>query len=171
MDEILPYTSLKRSTFYYQAQRINRRKNKDEELLKLIKEVKSKHPCFGYRTVTLKLRSQGIKVNHKRVSRIMRENDLSAHMYNKQRRKYNSALGPQGKKAKNLLHRRFDTHLPFQKMVTDVSEFRYGNKTQEERVALCPVKYTDQIDKNFRRLGCGIVPRSSRFCLCKRVWY
>ena len=37
--------------------------------------------------------------------------------------------------------------------------------------ALCPVKYTDQIDKNFRRLGCGIVPRSSRFCLCKRVWY
>ena len=29
--------------------------------------------------------------------------------------KYNSALGPQGKKAKNLLHRRFDTHLPFQK--------------------------------------------------------
>ncbi|WP_162212799.1 IS3 family transposase [Ligilactobacillus murinus] len=87
MDEILPYTSLKRSTFYYQAQRINRRKNKDEELLKLIKEVKSKHPCFGYRTVTLKLRSQGIKVNHKRVSRIMRENDLSAHMYNKQRRR------------------------------------------------------------------------------------
>ena len=45
----------------------------------------------------------------------MRENDPSAHMYNKQRRKYNSALGPQGKKAKNLLHRRFDTHLPFQK--------------------------------------------------------
>ncbi len=37
--------------------------------------------------------------------------------------------------------------------------------------ALCPVKYTDQIDKNFRRLDCGIVPRSSRFCLCKRVWY
>ena len=26
LDEILPYTSLKRSTFYYQAQRINRRK-------------------------------------------------------------------------------------------------------------------------------------------------
>ncbi|MCX4354389.1 IS3 family transposase [Ligilactobacillus murinus] len=147
LDEILPYTSLKRSTFYYQAQRINRRKNKDEELLKLIKEVKSKHPCFGYRTVTLKLRSQGIKVNHKRVSRIMRENDLSAHMYNKQRRKYNSALGPQGKKAKNLLHRRFDTHLPFQKMVTDVSEFRYGNKTQEERVYLSPIKdlCTDEI--------------------------
>lgn len=38
-------------------------------------------------------------------------------------------------------------------------------------MALCPVKYTDQLDKNFRRLDCGIVPRSSRFCLCKRVWY
>ena len=66
----------------------------------------------------------------------MRENDLSAHMYNKQGEKYNSALGPQGKKAKNLLHRRFDTHLTISKMVTDVSEFRYGNKTQEERVYL-----------------------------------
>ncbi len=46
-----------------------------------------------------------------------------------------------------------------------------NKKTQVIKVALCPVKYTDQIDKNFRRLGCGIVPRSSRFCLCKRVWY
>ena len=44
-------------------------------------------------------------------------------------------------------------------------------KPAEPKRALCPVKYTDQIDKNFRRLGCGIVPRSSRFCLCKRVWY
>lgn len=46
-----------------------------------------------------------------------------------------------------------------------------GKKPQKNTVALCPVKYTDQIDKNFRRLDCGIVPRSSRFCLCKRVWY
>ncbi|WP_205258618.1 hypothetical protein, partial [Ligilactobacillus murinus] len=32
-------------------------------------------------------------------------------------------------------------------------------KASQKKVALCPVKYTDQIDKNFRRLGCGIVPR------------
>lgn len=51
-------------------------------------------------------------------------------------------------------------------VITKVPEKKYFNWT-----ALCPVKYTDQIDKNFRRLGCGIVPRSSRFCLCKRVWY
>ena len=51
--------------------------------------------------------------------------------------------------------------------------FLFGgtNEASQDLVALCPVKYTDQIDKNFRRLGCGIVPRSSRFCLCKRVWY
>ena len=32
-------------------------------------------------------------------------------------------------------------------MVTDVSEFRYGNKTQEERVYLSPIKdlCTDEI--------------------------
>ncbi len=58
-----------------------------------------------------------------------------------------------------------------QKVIADACEIILKEKAPEIDLALCPVKYTDQIDKNFRRLGCGIVPRSSRFCLCKRVWY
>lgn len=61
-------------------------------------------------------------------------------MYNRQMRKYNSSIGPQGKKAKNRLQRRFYTDRPHQKMVTDVSEYRYGNMSQEERVYLSPIK-------------------------------
>ncbi|MBC6910095.1 hypothetical protein DT304_13565 [Lactobacillus reuteri] len=56
-----------------------------------------------------------------------------------------------------------------------VDQFTYLQKKKRPVAfsvsALCPVKYTDQIDKNFRRLDCGIFPRSSRFCLCRRVWY
>ena len=70
----------------------------------------------------------------------MRENGLSSRMYNRQTRKYDSSIGPQGQKAKNRLKRRFQTDRPYQKMVTDVSEFRYGKMGQKERVYLSPIK-------------------------------
>lgn len=70
----------------------------------------------------------------------MRENGLSSQMYNRQTRKYDSSIGPQGKKAKNRLHRRFKTERPYQKMATDVSEYRYDNMSQDERVYLSPIK-------------------------------
>lgn len=116
-------------------------------MIELIQQIKKHNPCFGYRTVTDALRNQGYQINHKRIARVMRENNLSAHMYNKQTRKYNSAIGPQGKKTKNRLHRRFQTDRPYQKMVTDVSEFRYGNETQQERVYFSPIKdlFDDEI--------------------------
>lgn len=70
----------------------------------------------------------------------MRENGLSSRMYNRQTRKYDSSIGPQVQKAKNRLKRRFQTDRPYQKMVTDVSEFRYGKMGQKERVYLSPIK-------------------------------
>ncbi|MEE6635958.1 hypothetical protein [Limosilactobacillus pontis] len=61
-------------------------------------------------------------------------------MYNRQIRKYDSSIGLQGKKARNRLKRRFNTDRPYQKMVTDVSEYRYGKMGQDERVYLSPIK-------------------------------
>lgn len=90
--------------------------------------------------MTDELHRRGIKANHKRVSRLMRENGLLSLMYNRQTRKYDSSIGPQGKKAMNRLNRRFNTDRPYQKMVTDVSEYRYGNMSQAERVYLSPIK-------------------------------
>ena len=136
--EILPYTTIKRSTFYYQTHRHEAKDN--QELLQTIKDIKQQNPSYGYRTVTDELHRRGIKVNHKRVNRLMRENGLSSRMYNRQTRKYDSSIGPQGKKAKNRLNRRFQTNRPYQKMVTDVSEYRYGKMGQNERVYLSPIK-------------------------------
>jgi transposase InsO family protein len=109
-------------------------------LLKQIIKIKKHNRGYGYWTVTDQLHRQGIIVNHKRVYRLMRQHGLSGKIYNLRSGKYDSSKGPQGKKAKNRLHRRFKTNRPFQKIVTDVSEFRYGNMSMDERVYLSPYK-------------------------------
>ncbi|EBF5204891.1 hypothetical protein FH000_15375 [Listeria monocytogenes] len=40
-------------------------------------------------------------------------------------RRYNFYKGTAGKKMKNLIHRRFSTSIPHQKIPTDTSEFKY----------------------------------------------
>lgn len=88
----MPYTTIKQSTFYYQA---HHHENKDnQELLKVIKDIKKQNPGYGYRPVTDELHRRGIKANHKRVNRLMRENGLLSLMYNLQTRKYDSSIGP-----------------------------------------------------------------------------
>jgi putative transposase len=66
---------LRRSTFYYKSQRDN---NYDELLMQLIDKEFTKHPFYGIRRITAWLRTQGHQVNHKRVSRLMKEMGLLA---------------------------------------------------------------------------------------------
>lgn len=63
----------------------------------------------------------------------MKEHNLLAKKYNRRAGKYDSSKGPQNKKAKNRLHQKFITDRPYQKVVTDISEFRYGNITITDR--------------------------------------
>lgn len=70
----------------------------------------------------------------------MKEYNLLAKKYNRRVGKYDSSKGPQNKKAKNRLHQKFITDRPYQKVVTDISEFRYGNRTINDRVYLSPFK-------------------------------
>ena len=89
-----------------------------------IKSVRLANPDYGYRTVTLVLKNKGINVNHKAVLRIMRENNLLCQAFNRRTKKYNSYKGTVGTVDHNRLNRRFKTDCPFQKIVTDVTEFR-----------------------------------------------
>jgi transposase InsO family protein len=59
------------SSYYYQSQGED-----DLTLLQWIEGVIIEFPRYGYRRVTAQLRRQGHLVNHKRVLRVMRENDL-----------------------------------------------------------------------------------------------
>lgn len=85
-----------------------------------------------------------INVNHKKVQRIMYELGISGQGYCRKSRKYDSSRGPEGKRVKNILNRRFKSDRPFQKMVSDVTEFKLANG---QKVYLEPIMdlYNNQI--------------------------
>lgn len=80
---------------------------------------------YGYRRITIALKVKGIRINHKRVARIMHECGLKSLVRIK---KYKSYKGQQGKIARNLLKRNFTASKPYQKWVTDVTEFAVAGK-------------------------------------------
>ncbi|WP_251908084.1 IS3 family transposase [Latilactobacillus sakei] len=105
----------------------------DQSVKQAIQTIKKNHPAYGYRRVTGELHRMNILVNHKKVLVLMRELQLLSTAFNKRTRKYNSYRGNVGTVAKNLIHRRFFTDRPYQKLVTDVTEVRWGTKTIDER--------------------------------------
>jgi len=66
---------LNRSTFYYQKQA---EKEEDALLMRLLDEQYTKTPFYGYRRMTVYLRSLGFSVNHKRILRLMKKLGLEA---------------------------------------------------------------------------------------------
>lgn len=48
----------------------------EQELTALIFEIKRKHPNYGYRRVVMQLQKKNIKANHKKILRVLRENNL-----------------------------------------------------------------------------------------------
>jgi len=134
--------SIPRSTYYY-ARTHKGRVFDDDKIVQAIDEIRQSDPKYtkkyGYRRMTDALKEMGFTVNHKKVLRIMTEHAWLCQAFNRQKRKYNSYKGTVGKIAKNLLKRRFITDRPYQKLVADVSEFRYGNMGQNDRVYLEPI--------------------------------
>ena len=81
---------------------------------------------YGYRRITMALRSRGFFLNHKTVQRLTRELGLVCRVRIK---KYRSYRGEVGKIAPNLLNRDFCAEKPNQKWVTDVTQFHlFGQK-------------------------------------------
>lgn len=79
------------------------------------------------------MRSKGYTLNHKTVLKLMRILDLKG----KQRKNeiYHSYKGEVGKIADNILKRDFHASKPFEKLTTDVTQF----KVCDEKVYLSPV--------------------------------
>ena len=81
---------------------------------------------YGYRRITLEMRNRGYYINHKMVSRLMKELDLKCRVRLK---KYRSYRGEIGKVAPNLIDRDFRADAPNQKWTTDITEFSlFGRK-------------------------------------------
>ena len=87
---------------------------------------------YGYRRILAVLREENVKINHKTVQKLMKGMNLQG----KQRQsKYRSYKGEVGLVAPNLLNRDFKTTQPYEKLVTDVTEFAVC----DEKIYLSPI--------------------------------
>jgi putative transposase len=69
--------SLAPSSYYHRAKpRSAKAVAEEARLVARIREICAEFPRYGYRRVTAQLKAEGERVNHKRVARIMREQDL-----------------------------------------------------------------------------------------------
>ncbi|XUD12656.1 hypothetical protein IGJ55_001835 [Enterococcus sp. AZ170] len=109
----------------YWQKRLNRG-NPDAKLEETIQEIFEENDGnYWYRRIQIALNEQGVKVNQKKIRRIMRKLGLKSVKFTRKSRKYNSYKGTVGRVAKNRIHRRFVTSVPHQKITTDTSEFKY----------------------------------------------
>ena len=97
----------------------------ERELIECIQRIYRKHRRrYGYRRVTEELRAEyKIIVNHKRVSRIMAENNLQARI---RRKKFVHFKPAEIVKKADLIQRQFKATAPNTKWYTDVSTITFG---------------------------------------------
>ena len=101
------------------------RENPDIELEEKIHEIHKCNKDYGYRRMCGELRNQGHVVNKKKVQRIMQKYNLQVMSFTRKSRKYSFYKGRIGTVAPNRIKRRFNTHIPHQKITTDTTEFKY----------------------------------------------
>ena len=129
---LLEISCLPRSTFYYHL-----RASKTDKYFagkQAIKEVfEENEQRYGYRRITDELYAKGIIMNHKKVLRLMKM--LGFHGKRRKNEKYHSYKGEVGKVADNLLNRDFNAEDAFEKLATDVTQF----KVKDTKVYLSPI--------------------------------
>ena len=101
------------------------KENPDKKFEEKILEIREKHKDYGYRRMVGELRNQGYVVNKKKVQRIIQKLGLQVTSFTRKSRKYSSYKGRVGTVAPNRINRRFNTHIPHQKITTDTTEFKY----------------------------------------------
>ena len=129
---MLRLSGLARSTFYYYLKNLDEDKYECEkrEIQEIFDANKGR---YGYRRISIAMRNKGYTINHKTVLKLMK----SLHLRGKQSKngKYHSYKGEVGKVADNLLHRDFYAAKPYEKLTTDITEFKIG----DEKIYLSPV--------------------------------
>ncbi|AQQ55088.1 transposase [Planococcus lenghuensis] len=124
-----------RSTYYACVARMNR-PDPDAALKEQIQAIYDEHDGnYGYRRICDQLVNQGIRVNHKKVQRLMGELGLKSTFRPVRTRKYNSYPGKGSHVAPNLLDRQFTADQPNKKWATDITEF----KVCSQKLYLSPV--------------------------------
>lgn len=121
-----------RSSYYYHL-KTKSVLNKHDDTTTQIKKIYHRHKGrYGYRRITLQMKSEGMIINHKTVFKLMGSLGLRSLI---RRKKYCSYRGETGAIAPNLLQRDFKSDQPCLKWATDITEF----KVKDKKLYLSPV--------------------------------
>jgi putative transposase len=120
---------ISRSAYYKYK---NKPVKKDTEIDKIIIDIYNKsNKRAGYRTIKFILKNKyGLVVNHKKIQRIMRENNIQSITRKKQHKNYEKNIIKE-----NILNRDFRASKPGEKYATDITYI----PTQRKMVYLCTV--------------------------------
>ena len=121
-----------RSVFYYHLKRLraaDKYVNEKDNIKAIFHEHKGR---YGYRRITAEMRNRGFIINHKTVQRLRQSMNIKSQI---RKVRYRSYKGEVGKIADNILKRDFHASKPFEKLTTDVTQF----KVCGEKVYLSPV--------------------------------
>ena len=120
LSTLLNVAGMAKSSFYYH-QKQSKRTDKYKIEKKVISEIFHQNKGrYGYRRITLELRNRCVILNHKTVSKLMKNLSLICKV---RKKKYRSYKGVIGRIAPNILERDFEAVKPNQKWATDVTEF------------------------------------------------
>ena len=123
LSKLLIISGLSRSTYYYELQK-QELDSKNKDIINNIEDIFHKHKGnYGVRRVYHELLNMGIRINHKKVQRLMNKFHLTAK---KHPQKYHSYQGHIGAVADNLINRNFVAEAPNRKWTTDVSQFSFS---------------------------------------------
>ena len=125
LEVLLNIAKLSRSTYYYNLKNLGKPDKYlvvKQDISRIFHENKGR---YGYRRITIELNKSGNNINHKTVSKLMKQLNIVCQVRIK---KYKSYKGNIGKIAPNLLNRDFSATKHVQKWVTDITEFSLHGK-------------------------------------------
>jgi len=115
---------MSRSTYYFEIGKNDAVAVRNKDLVNDINKIfDANKGRYGVRRIYHELRNLGMKINHKKVQRLMHEEGLIGK---RPKEKYNSYKGTVGKVADNIINRDFSTKAPLEKWTTDVTQFKFS---------------------------------------------
>ena len=105
----------------------------NEKIKEKILEIhNSVNKIYGFRRMTMNINRQMNKsYNHKRIYRLMKQLKISS-VIRRKKKKYTKNFAEY--KAENILNRKFSVDTPQHKVLTDISEFKYG---KDKKIYMC----------------------------------
>ncbi len=117
---------------YWQAQW--NKPDPDQKIKDEMLSIREKHPNYGYRRIHATLIKDGWVINRKKVQRLCQELNIQVRNYGRKYRRYNSYKGVVGQIAPNRVNRQFDSSVPYQKITTDTTEFKYYEEDASDKL-------------------------------------